>query len=109
MRSATIRRNALALGLSSVGLLAATPTTVGARPEAAPIAPASGHAQVIAQGVASFTAGPHHWRLVSNDVGTAPVSIDAGSPTFLVAVSDAPDAGPIRVNEPDGLGWLLAT
>src|SRR5262245_46763523 len=119
MRSATIRRGALALGLSTVGLLATTSTAAastaaasraaGARPAAAPIAPASGHAPVVAQGVVSSTAGPHHWRLVTNDVGTAPVTVEAASPTFLVAVSDAPDAGPIRISEPDGLGWVLAT
>ena len=56
----------------------------------------------------SFTAGAHHWRLVTNDVGTGPLTIDGASPTLLVAASRTSEAGAIRINEPDGLGWLLA-
>ncbi|WP_116999644.1 hypothetical protein [Desertimonas flava] len=107
MRASSISRGALALTLSAA-VVAVGASSALARPTAAPIPPASGHAQVIAQGVASFSAGAHHWRLVSNDIGTAPVGIDSASPTFLVAASEAADAGPIRVSEPAGLGWLLA-
>lgn len=107
MRASSISRGALAVTLSAAVVVGGASSAL-ARPAAAPTPPASGHAQVIAQGVASFTAGAHHWRLVSNDVGTAPVSIDTASPTFLVATSEALDAGPVRVSEPDGFGWMLA-
>jgi hypothetical protein len=58
--------------------------------------------------VVSFTAGAHHWRLATNDVGTAAVDFEIASPTFLVAVSGAVGAGAVRITEADGLGWLLA-
>lgn len=107
MRASSISRGALAVTLSAA-VLAVGASSALARPTAAPTPPASGHAQVIAQGVASFSAGAHHWRLVSNDVGTSAVGIDSASPTFLVASSPAADAGPVRVSDPVGLGWLLA-
>lgn len=107
MRASSISRGALAVTLSAAVVVVGASSAL-ARPVAAPLPPASGHAQVVAQGVASFTAGAHHWRLVSNDVGTTPVGIDTASPTFLVAASDAADAGPVRVSDPAGLGWLLA-
>ena len=90
--------------LAVVLTIVVSPT--GARQQ--PIPSTQGHAQIIAQGVVSFTAGAHHWRLATNDVGTAPVAIDLASPTFLVAGSRAFDAAPVRIKEPDGLGWLLA-
>lgn len=108
MRATSISRGAFVVTLSAAVLVAGASASAASRPDAAPIPPASGHAQVIAQGVAAFTAGPHHWRLVSNDVGAAAVTIDVAAPTFLVAASDAADAGPVRVNDPDGLGWVLA-
>ena len=107
MRATSISSAALAVAVSASIVLTGV-SAASARPDAASIPPASGHAQVIAQGVVSFTAGAHHWRLVTNDVGTAPVAIDIASPTFLVAASTVFDAGPIRITEPDGLGWLLA-
>ena len=107
MRATSISSTALAVVVSA-GVVLTGASVASARPDAAPAPPASGHAQVIAQAVVSFTAGPHHWRLVTNDVGTAPVAIDMASPTFLVAGSRAFDAAPVRIKEPDGLGWLLA-
>ena len=107
MRGRSIVRAVLAVAASTSIVLTGA-SAASARPDAAPIPPASGHGQVIAQGVGSFTAGAHHWRLVTNDVGTATVAIDIASPTFLVAASTALDGGPIRITEPDGLGWLLA-
>jgi hypothetical protein len=109
MRATSIFRGALAVTVSAaVVAVGVSSASASARPVAVPVGPASGHAQVIAQGLASFTAGAHHWRLVTNDVGTAPVGIDTASPTFLVAALEAPGAAPMRVTEPDGLGWLLA-
>jgi Bacterial TSP3 repeat len=107
MRATSISTAALAVAVSG-GIVLSGASAASARPDSAPMPPASGHAQVIAQGVVSFTAGEHHWRLVTNDVGTAPASIDLSSPTFLVAASTALDTGPVRITEPDGLGWLLA-
>ncbi len=107
MRATSISTAALAIAVSA-GIVLGGASTASARPGSAPIPPASGHAQVIAQGVVSFTAGAHHWRFVTTDVGTAPATIDISSPTFLVAAGTALDTGPVRITEPDGLGWLLA-
>jgi hypothetical protein len=107
MRATSSSSAALAVAVSA-GIVLTGASAASARPDAASIPPASGHAQVIAQGVVPFTAGAHHWRLVTNDVGTAPGAIDISSPTFLVAASTALNAGAIRITEPDGLGWLLA-
>jgi hypothetical protein len=107
MRATPFSTLALAVAVSA-GVAVTGASAAVARPAASPIPPASGHAQVIAQGVASFSAGAHHWRLVTNDVGTAPVTIDIAAPTFLLAGSRSFDAGSVRINEPDGLGWLLA-
>jgi hypothetical protein len=112
MRAMSVSTIAVAV---SAGAIVTGAAAAAARPDAAPIPSASGHAQVIAQGVASFTAGDHHWRLVTNDVGTEPVTIDVAAPTFLVAGSRSFDAGLVRIrqepenpDEPAGLGWLLA-
>jgi hypothetical protein len=107
MRASSISTAALAVAVSA-GAVVAGASAVAARPDAAPLAPASGHAQVIAQAVVSFTAGAHHWRLTTHDAGAAPVAIDIASPTFLVAGSNSFEAGLIRITEPEGLGWLLA-
>jgi Bacterial TSP3 repeat len=107
MRATSVSSAALVAAVSASIVLVGAPVA-SARPDAAPIPPASGHAQVIAQGVVSFNAGEHHWRLTSNDVGTAPVPIDISSPTFLVAAGTALDAGPVRITEPNGPGWSLA-
>jgi hypothetical protein len=107
MRATSISSAALAIAMSASVALAGV-SVASARPDTATIPLASGHAQVIAQGVVSFTAGAHHWRLATNDVGTAPVDIAIASPTFLVADSGAVDAGAVRITEPNGLGWLLA-
>ena len=107
MRATSISSAALAVAVSASIVLTGA-SAASARPDAAPIPPASGHAQVIAQGVVSFTAGAHHWRLVTNDVGS-------GAGRHRHRIADVPrrrqhglDAGPIRITEPDGLGWLLA-
>jgi hypothetical protein len=107
MRATSISSAALAITVSASVALAGV-SVASARPDTAAIPLASGHAQVIAQGVVSFTAGTHHWRLATNDVGTAPVDIAIASPTFLVAASGAVDAGAVRITESNGLGWLLA-
>jgi hypothetical protein len=107
MRATSISSAALAITVSASVALAGV-SVASARPATAAIPLTSSHAQVIAQGVVSFTAGAHHWRLATNDVGTAAVDIEIASPTFLIAASGAVDAGAVRITEAEGLGWLLA-
>jgi hypothetical protein len=107
MRATSISSAALAITVSASVALAGV-SVASARTETAAIPVASGHAQVIAQGVVSFTAGAHHWRLATNDVGSAAVDIEIASPTFLVAAGATVDAGAVRITETGGLGWLLA-
>ena len=63
-----------------------------------PASPATGHAEVIAQGVVTFATGPVHWQLTPNPVAETDVEIDTSAPTFIV--SDGPDA--VVVSGPAG-------
>ena len=65
---------------------------------AEPASPATGHAEVIAQGVVTFATGPVHWQLTPNPVAETDVEIDTSAPTFIV--SDGPDA--VVVSGPAG-------
>ncbi len=65
---------------------------------AEPASPATGHAEVIAQGVVTFDTGPVHWQLTPNPVTETDVEIDTTAPTFIV--SDGPDA--VVVSGPAG-------
>ena len=65
---------------------------------AEPASPATGHAEVIAQGVVTFDSGPVHWQLTPNPVSETDVAIDTSAPTFIV--SDGPDA--VVVSGPAG-------
>lgn len=47
--------------------------------------PASGHAEVVAQGIVSFGDGPWHWQLASGSVGRDAAALDTAHPGFVVA------------------------
>jgi hypothetical protein len=74
--------------LMMVGAVASAATTHGATTASAP--PASGHAEVIAQGVVAFGEGPWHWRLSNGSASPAGAAVDTAHPGFLLA--DGPGA-----------------
>ena len=73
--------------VAAVGALVAGPTVHAAT--AAP-SPASGHAEVIAQGLVTFADGPAHWTLTIDAVTETVSSIPSAAPAFLL--SDGPAA-----------------
>ncbi|MET0908958.1 MAG: hypothetical protein ABWZ99_05765, partial [Ilumatobacteraceae bacterium] len=86
------------IALAVVAFAAFTHQTVEAAAE--PPSPATGHAQVIAQGLVTFGDGPLRWQLQQSPASTTPVLIDTSAATFIV--SDGPgavvvsgDAGPL--------------
>ncbi len=86
------------IAVAVVAFAALTHQTVQAAAE--PPSPATGHAQVIAQGLVTFGDGPLLWQLQPSPASTTPVLIDTSAATFIV--SDGPgavvvsgDAGPL--------------
>ena len=85
----------LVLG-ATLGVALLTHQPVGAAAE--PPSPGSGHAEVIAQGIVTFEAGPAHWRSTTNPATETEVELDTSAPTFIV--SEGPD--PVVVSGPTG-------
>ena len=67
-------------------------------PRHAAPSPASGHAEVIAQGLVTFADGPAHWTLTIDAVTETVSSIPSAAPAFLL--SDGPAA--VVVADPTG-------
>ena len=63
-----------------------------------PPPPATGHAEVIAQGIVTFGDGPSHWQLTVAPATETDSAIDTTAPTFVVA--DGPAA--VVVSGPTG-------
>ena len=88
-------RAALGVGaMVAVPLVAYQP--VGATAE--PPSPATGHAEVVAQGIVTFDDGPAHWQLTANPATETETDIDTSSPTFIM--SEGPHA--VVVSGPTG-------
>lgn len=62
-----------------------TPTTGVSTGSADPPSPASGHAQVVAQGLVAFPGGEHHWAVASATVTAAGSALAPTGPTFVLA------------------------
>lgn len=60
-----------------------------------PPSPASGHAEVVAQGVVAFDAGPVHWLVATDPIGTTDTDVDDSAPAFVMA----PGPGSIVVSD----------
>ena len=73
--------------VAALGALVVGPTVHAA---AAAPSPASGHAEVIAQGLVTFADGPAHWTLTVDAVTETVSSIPSAAPAFLL--SDGPAA-----------------
>ena len=71
-----------------VGAVASAAMTHGATAASAP--PASGHAEVVAQGVVAFGDGPWHWQLTTGMANPEVSAVDIAHPGFLLA--DGPGA-----------------
>ena len=80
---------------AALGALVVGPTVHAA---AAVPSPASGHAEVIAQGLVTFADGPAHWTLTIDAVTETVSSIPSAAPAFLL--SDGPAA--VVVADPTG-------
>src|SRR5688572_30597296 len=74
--------------LVCVGAVASGAATYGAMAASAP--PASGHAEVIAQGIVAFGDGPWHWQLSNESASPEESAVDTAHPGFLLA--DGPAA-----------------
>jgi Bacterial TSP3 repeat len=75
------------VAVAALGALAVGPIVHAAVP--AP-SPASGHAEVVAQGLVTFADGPAHWTLTIDAVTETVSSIPSAAPAFLL--SDGPAA-----------------
>ena len=80
---------------AAIGALVVGPTVHAA---AAAPSPASGHAEVIAQGLVTFADGPAHWTLTVDAVTETVSTIPSAAPAFLL--SDGPAA--VVVADPTG-------
>src|SRR6478672_7159848 len=88
-------RSAGLVFFAALGALVAGPTVHAAAPEPSP---ASGHAEVIAQGLVTFADGPAHWTLTVDAVTETVSTIPSAAPAFLL--SDGPAA--VVVADPTG-------
>ena len=62
-----------------------TSTTVVSPAFADPPSPASGHAEVVAQGLVRFSGGEHHWAVTTAMVTAAGSALGTTGPTFVLA------------------------
>ena len=94
MSACPLLRSALVVA-ATVGAALVVDQPVGATAEPSP---ASGHAEVIAQGIVTFDDGPAQWRLTTIPVTESASEADTSAPTFVI--SDGPDA--VVVSGPTG-------
>jgi hypothetical protein len=103
VRSASRSNRTVAMNLRSALAVIATVAAalvlehpVGATAE--PPSPATGHAEVIAQGIVTFDDGPAHWQLTEIPATETESEVDTTSPSFIMA------AGPhaVAMSDPTG-------
>jgi uncharacterized surface protein with fasciclin (FAS1) repeats len=76
-----------------------TPPTVASPTFADPPSPASGHAEVVAQGLVAFSAGEYHWAVTTATVTAAASALGTTGATFVIGdgpggVMVGPSGGP---------------
>lgn len=87
------------------GSLAAVGTTAGRIAAAPPPGPiATGHSQVVAQGVVTLGDGPYDWDVTNHTVGASDVTVEVETATFVLAWTGPP----VYAGAPDDVQVRLA-
>ncbi|WP_162942472.1 thrombospondin type 3 repeat-containing protein [Desertimonas flava] len=103
-RSPHLRRAAQMTTIAGAGIVGVSigAPLVAASTPADPAPTVSDHADVIAQGLVTFTDGEHHWAFGGVDVAAEPASVVVDSPTFLFS-----DGGAALVSVDGSPRWLV--
>ena len=86
-------------GLVAGAVIVGSPSSAGAERVAAASEPvATGHSQVVAQGVVTLADGPYRWVATPHTVDAAGVTVDVETAAFVLAVAGSP----VTTDVPDG-------